>query len=78
MSGTLTEIVDNFELFMFLDDNKLFSVIFKDGDSVVLQVGIEAMFNCIRNSLLFFLPDKCFTINVRDSNQNHSVITFTG
>ena len=33
----LIEVVDNSELFLIADDNKLFNDIFKDDNSVVLQ-----------------------------------------
>ena len=61
----LIEVVDNSELFLFVDNNKLLSIIFKDEDSAVLQASIEAMFKWTRNSLLFFHPDKCFTMIFR-------------
>ena len=63
--NTLIEVLDNSELFLFADDNKLFNVIFKDEDSTVSQEIIETMFNWTRNSLLFFHIDKCFKMNVR-------------
>ena len=47
----LIEVVDNSELFLFVDNNKLLSIIFKDEDSAVLQASIEAMFKCTRNTV---------------------------
>ena len=67
--NTLTEVVDNSEPFLFADDNKLFNAIFKNEDSAVSQASIEAIFNWARNSLLFFHPDKCFTMNVRSKSK---------
>ena len=67
--NTLVEVVDNSKLFLFANDNKLFNVIFKDEDSAVLQESIEAIFNWTRNSLLFFHPDKCFTMNIRSKSK---------
>ena len=60
--NTLIDVVQHSNLFLFADDNKLFKIIFNDEDTVLLQKDIDSMFSWTLNSLLFFHPNKYFTI----------------
>ena len=62
--NSLIDVVQDSDLFLSADDNKLFKIIFNEEDTVSLQKDIDSMFYWTLNSLSLFHPNKCFTMHV--------------
>ena len=67
--NTLTDVIEDSEIYLFADDNKLYRAIFNDDDSIKLQDDINRMFHWSTNSLLKFhssglVDDQCVSISI--------------
>ena len=56
--NSLIDVVQDSDLFLSADDNKLFKIIFNEEGIVLLQKDIDSMFYWTLNSLSLFHPNK--------------------